>query len=223
MNVLIIASHPDDEVLGVGGTAFDLSDKGASIYYIIMTKAMVEVHGKERVEMLRKEAREVHKYLPSTETFFCDFPSLNMDTVPKRDINNAIEEVVQKIKPSIVFTHFPNDINNDHRLVSEATAVACRPYTAPFVKQIYCYEVMSATEWSINANSNAFIPICYNDITKYLDKKLKALSMYKSQEKHYPHTRSVKSVEGHASYRGNTVGMEAAECFYPLRIQGIGI
>jgi len=173
--------------------------------------------------MLRKEAREVHKYLPSTETFFCDFPSLNMDTVPKRDINHAIEEVVQKIKPSIVFTHFSNDINSDHRLVSEATAVACRPYAAPFVKQIYCYEVMSAAEWSTNANSSAFIPICYNDIAKYLDKKLKALSMYKSQEKHYPHTRSVKSVECHASYRGNTVGMEAAECFYPLRIRGIDI
>ena len=113
--------------------------------------------------------------------------------------------------------------NHDHRLVSEATAVACRPYTAPFVKHVYCYEVMSATEWPINANANVFIPICYNDITKYLDKKLKALSMYKSQEKPYPHTRSVRSVENHARYRGNVVGVEAAECFYPLLVQGIDI
>ena len=87
MNVLIIASHPDDEILGVGGTIFDLADKGARIYCLIMTKGMVEIHGNENVEMLREEAREVHKFLPFTETTFLDFPSLNMDTVSKREIN----------------------------------------------------------------------------------------------------------------------------------------
>jgi len=221
MKVLVIASHPDDEVLGVGGTVFDLAEKGAKIYFLIMTKGMEEIHGKEKMEMLREEAREVHKFLPSTETTFLDFPSLNMDTVPKRDINRSIEEVVQKVRPEIVFTHFMNDLNNDHQLVSAATMVAVRPYVAPFVRKVYGYEVMSSTEWNCNSPNNMFIPLCFNDISKHLDKKLQALKMYKSQQKEYPHTRSVKSVANHASQRGNIVGFEAAECFYPIRLKEI--
>jgi len=221
MKVLVIASHPDDEVLGVGGTVFSLANEGYEIYFLIMTKGMVEVHGKEKVEFLRQEAIEVHKYLPSSGTFFEDFPSLNMDTIPKREINKCIERVVHRVKPDIVFTHYWDDVNSDHQIVFGASMVALRPYAAPFVKKIYCYEVMSATEWTIPSQGHMFVPICFNDITLYLDKKLHALSMYKSQEKDYPHTRSLRSVENHARQRGNLMGMDAAECFYPIRLKGI--
>ena len=89
MNILIIACHPDDEVLGVGGTAFDLAEKGASIYYLIMTKAMANVHGSEKSEKMREEAKKVHQFLPSSGTIFFDFPSGNIDTTPHRDIIEA--------------------------------------------------------------------------------------------------------------------------------------
>ncbi len=221
MNVLVIACHPDDEVLGVGGTIYSLADNGARIFYLILTKGMEEVHGKQKVIDLRKEAEGVHKILPSNGTTFYDFPSLNLDTVPRREINWSIEKTVAQVKPEIVFTHYWDDINSDHRIVSQSTMTALRPYSAPMVKKIYCYEVMSATEWSIASPTKAFVPVCYIDITHYLDKKLEALAMYKSQSKAYPHPRSLRSVENHARQRGNTVGLDAAECFWPARLIGI--
>lgn len=214
MKTLIIACHPDDEVLGMGGTIQKFSENG-EVYLCILTVGSEEDYTNEVLREKRKECQKASKLLGIKKVFFCDFPTLMLDTIPQLKINKKIEEIIKEVRPEQVFTHFYSDVNQDHQIASRCTMIATRPTSAPFVKKVVCYEVMSCSEWGKLLNGaplNMFV-----DITPYLDKKIKALKIYKTEAHNNPHPRSPEKVRLFAMSRGSIINTEAAEAFQILR------
>jgi len=211
MNILVVASHFDDEVLGCGGTIAKHVSEGDSVHVLFLTDSCSAQYpgNKEIAEKKRNECLEANRILGSTVEFL-DFPDMKLDTVPHIELNNAISKVVEKFKPEIVYTHWKGDLNKDHRLAHESTMVACRPSSG--VNKILCYEVPSSTEWGEYFNQNVFV-----DITYSMDTKLMAVACYKSELRDYPHPRNIDSLCVHAKSWGQYVGAYAAEAFVLVR------
>jgi len=210
MKVLIISSHPDDEVLGCGGTIRNFASQGISVYVLLLTC------GAESKKNLKEDCLKAHKILGTREVFFEGFPNQLLDTVPILKINETIEKYLAKINPEIVFTHHYGDINRDHKIAFESTFVAVRPLFPAKVKKLYSYFVASSTEWNA-CPKNAFIPNTFIDIQKSLDYKIRAMKCYKTEYRDYPHPRSAKSIKLYANYWGIIAGLKFAESFLMLR------
>lgn len=219
VKVLVIAPHPDDEVLGCGGTIKRYSQKGDEVYLCIVTKTYTPEWSKEFAENRKKEIEKANKVLGIKKTFFLDLPTVKLDTVPQKKLNDLISDCMAKIKPQIVYIPHRGDINKDHRLVFEAAIVAVRPKPNFPVKKILCYEVLSETDWSggIGEKENIFIPSVYMNILDTLKHKLKAMSCYKKELKEYPHPRSLEAITALAKKRGTEAGLKAAEAFMLVR------
>jgi LmbE family N-acetylglucosaminyl deacetylase len=217
-NILIVAPHPDDEVLGVGGTIARLSKEGNNVYVVIVTKGQPPMFDEALIEQSRQEAREAHQLLGVSDTIFLDgFPAAGLDTVPHHKLNEAIKDIIAKVKPSILFVAFYGDIHLDHRLVFESTLVAARPNGENCIKAIYAYETLSETNWNAPFITPGFLPNVYFDINDFLDMKLKAMKVYRSKLKFFPHERSIEAIDALARMRGATVGLRAAEAFVLVR------
>jgi LmbE family N-acetylglucosaminyl deacetylase len=215
--ILVIAPHPDDEILGVGGTIAKFINDGNDIYVLICTKGYPPDFDIEVTEMGRKEARMAHEYLGIKETIFLDFPAANLDKIQHKEINKKIIEVLDYIKPQIVFIPFIGDIHLDHQIIFHSSLVALRPINSFKVERIYAYETLSETNWNASYVATNFIPNVYIDITNYLDKKIEAMKLYKSQLRNFPHERSLETIRALAMLRGSTVGVKAAEAFVLIR------
>lgn len=216
MKILVIAAHPDDEVLGVGGAINKYIREGNDVYVYIVTDGSTTQY---KGDLLKKEKKneniqEVKKILNLTEIIHGNLPDMKLDTIPHLEINKKISAIVQNIKPEIIFTHHFGDVNKDHQIVYESTMVACRP-TSEFIKEIYTYEVLSATEWGTNYS---FIPNVYIELTSEdLLKKISALNAYETETRKYPHPRSPEAIENLAKIRGNTILSNYAEAFHLVR------
>ena len=151
------------------------------------------------------------------ELDFLDFADNRLDNYNLLDVIKPIEKIINSFKPDIIYTHHFGDLNKDHEIVNRAVMTATRPKPNSFVKKIYSFEVLSSTNWSINKPASVFMPNYFLNISKFLKKKISLLSLYKSEIEKWPHTRSLKSVESLAKYRGSSVGVEAAEAFCLLR------
>lgn len=217
MNVLVIAPHPDDEILGVGGTMAKRVAQGNDVYVCVVTKGCVPLFEEAFVEQGRSEAREAHGYLGIKETFFLDFPAVMLETVPRHELNAKIADVIAKIQPDEVYIPHRGDMQIDHQMVADAAMVGLRPKYAHVVKRIYAYETLSETGWNIPNVQNEFIPTVYEDITDTLDKKIKAMGIYRSQLAEFPNARSIGAIESLAKYRGAMVNVMAAEAFMLVR------
>jgi len=220
MNILVIAPHPDDEVLGCGGTIKKHTNKGDNVYLCIVTKAYTPDWSKAFIENRKKEIACAKGVLGIKEIFFLDLPTVKLDTVPQKKLNDLISNCVNKVKPEILYIPFAGDINKDHRLVFEASLVAARPKPNFSVKKIFSYEVPSETEWGTaraKGIEEIFIPNEYVDISETLEVKLKAMSCYKSELKEFPHPRSLKAITVSAEKRGSEAGLQAAEAFMIIR------
>ena len=217
MNVLVIAPHPDDEVLGVGGTIAKRATDGDNVYVCVVTKAGEPLFRTELVEQARKECREADKFLGVKETFFLDFPAVRLEEVPRYKLNDGLMQAVQKVKPDEVYIPHRGDMQLDHKMIVDAVMVALRPKYAHVVKRIYAYETLSETGWDIPNTVNEFIPTVYEDISDTLDKKLEAINIFQSQLADFPATRSLGAIEALAKYRGATVNVLAAEAFSLIR------
>lgn len=217
MNILVIAPHADDEVLGVGATMAKHIDKGDNVYICIVTRGVKPLFDDEYMDKLRNETLLAHKILGSVKTYFLEFPSVMLEQIPRYEINNRIFNVVQEVKPDIVYMPHFGDMQKDHQIVAEAVMVAVRPKYEHAVKHIYSYETLSETGWNIPNTQNEFIPNVYEDISDYLDKKLEVMSAYESQLSDYPNPRSIEAIEALAKYRGSTVNLRAAEAFMLIR------
>ena len=217
MDVLVIAPHPDDEVLGCGGTIAKYVDNGDDVYVAIVTKGCEPLFSAEQVESVRNECLKADRFLGVKETIFMDFPAAMIENVPRYKFNEAFIQLVQKIKPDVVYIPHRGDMQLDHKMVVDAAMVALRPKYQHVVKKIYAYETLSETGWDIPNVTNEFIPNVYNDISKFMDKKIEAMQMFKTQLSAYPAARSLRAVEALAMYRGATVNMNAAEAFYIVR------
>jgi len=217
MKVLVIAPHPDDEVLGCGGTMLKHVSEGDEVYLCVVTKAYPPDWPEDEIKERRDEVVRANKILGIKKTYFLDLPTVKLDTIPQKELNEAIAKVVNKLRPEIVYIPHGGDVNNDHRLVFEAAMVAIRPKPALAIKKVLCYETLSETEWAAPLAENAFMPNVYVDISGVLATKLKAMSEYKSELKEFPHPRSLEAISALAKVRGATTGVEAAEAFMLMR------
>jgi N-acetylglucosamine malate deacetylase 1 len=216
--VLVIAPHPDDEVLGVGGTIARLADEGRHVTVVIVTKGNAEYFDAGLIEQGRREAREAHRLLGVAHTAFLDLPAARLDQVPHMALNAALLQVIKETRPGLVFVPFRGDLHRDHQLVFDSTLVAVRPINGLVVSEILSYETLSETNWNASRSvTAAFVPDCYVRIDNYLAKKLSGVATYASQLHEFPHERSLVAVEALARHRGATIGATAAEAFMTIR------
>lgn len=217
MRVLVIAPHPDDEIIGVGGTIAKRSKYGDEVYVCVVTKGIPPVFDTEFIEQGRRECREADAKLGVKDTFFLDFPAVMLETVPRYEFNGKIAELVQKINPDEVYIPHRGDMQIDHQMVVDAAMVAVRPRGNCYPRKVYAYETLSETGWNIPNTTNEFIPTVYEDISEFLDAKLKAMDVFQSQLAPFPAARSVGAIEALARFRGATVSVQAAEAFCLIR------
>ena len=217
--VLIVAAHADDEVLGCGGTIARHVAEGDSVYLVLMADGVNSRTGASEAEIeLRLSAVErAQKILGVTEVHHLGFPDNRMDSIPLLDIVQALEPVVQRIAPSVIYTHHHGDLNIDHCRTQEAVMTACRPQPGCSVKEIYGFEVLSSTEWA-TPQTEPFTPSLYVDITAQLPSKLGALEAYEDEMRATPHSRSVEHAEVLARHRGYSIGVQVAEAFVVYRM-----
>ena len=217
MKVLVIAPHPDDEVLGCGGAIVKHVSEGDEVYLCIVTKAYPPEWSENEIRERRDEVLRVNKILGIKKTYFLDLPTVKLDTIPQKELNDVIGQVVNKVQPGIVYIPHRGDANRDHRLVFEAAMVATRPKPGVTVSKVLCYEALSETEWAAPFVQNAFMPNVYADISAALEVKLKAMSEYRLELKACPHPRSLETLTALAQMRGAAVGVAAAEAFMLVR------
>jgi len=218
-SILVVAAHPDDEVLGCGGTIAKHVFGGDSVSVLFMTNGVSARDGDQSLaELTRKQSSlSALKKLGVEAVCFEKFPDNTMDVVPLIDVVKVIEKYISEKKPNIIYTHFSEDLNVDHRVTHQAVMTACRPQSWSSVKEIYCFEVLSSTEWNSSVKVK-FNPTKFVDITEYYDLKMDALLEYKQEMREFPHSRSVECVEALAVFRGAIVGLNRAEAFQIERI-----
>ena len=220
--ILVCVAHPDDEVLGCGGTMARHVDAGDSVHVIFVADGVAARKGsdadRERALVGRREAaRKAAKIIGCEPPNHLDFPDQRLDTVPLLDLTQIIEARLTQIKPDVVYTHHGDDLNADHRRVSEATMTALRPTPGQKVVAVYGFETLSSTEWVFHSRATAFRPNRFVGIEKTLERKLDALRAYRAEMRDFPHPRSYETVQALARLRGSTVGLAAAEAFTVLR------
>ena len=214
--ILVIAAHPDDELLGCGGTIIKLK-KDNDVKVVFLTNGVSARSKKKKAINLRKnECLKVFKGLNLSKPTMFNFPDNQLDRVPLLKIIKKIEEIINKFKPNIIFTHYENCLNIDHQIAYRATITACRPLKKCPVKTILSFEVLSSTDWAIFKNKS-FQPNYYIDITDQIKKKIRFLKYYKSEMRKYPHSRSLKSLEALSKIRGTSSGFKFAEAFLLVR------
>lgn len=217
-NILIVAAHPDDEVLGCGGTIAKLAHEGHNVHIIYLTDG-IGARDESDIESVharfeRKEAaKNAAQILGANSPVFGDFPDNGMDTVALLNIIKFIERQLIQIKPDIVLTHHGHDLNIDHCKVHQAVVTACRPQPWQTVKTLLFFEVPSSTEWQAATTHTPFVPAWYVDITDFLEVRTRALQAYDMELREWPHSRSLQAITHLAHWRGASVGIHAAEAF----------
>ena len=221
-SVLVVAAHPDDELLGEGATIRRLVDEGATAHAVIMAEGITsradarEMADTAELEVLKQDALAAAQIIGYTSMDFCGLPDNRMDQLDLLDIIKMVSGFVERYDPDTIFTHHPGDLNIDHRLVCQAVLTACRPVNGNRVKRIYAFETPSSTEWNY-AYENPFCPNAFFDVTDTLEAKVEAMSMYRSEDAAFPHPRSAEALRALARYRGSNVDCDYAEAFSVLR------
>jgi len=223
--ILVIAAHPDDEVLGCGGTVARFEAEGDKVYTLILGEGITardassDQHKREEgIRGLKKQAEAANKILGVKKVYTFDFPDNRFDTIPLLDIIKTIEKIKEDIKPDIVFTHHYGDLNIDHQITFKAVITAFRPAVDESVKELYSFEIPSSTEWNAPSSLTHFMPEYFVDISKTIKLKVRAMKEYKCEIREYPHMRSVESIEIKAKQWGIQVGLETAEAFEVIRL-----
>jgi len=223
--ILVVVAHPDDEVLGCGGSIAKWTALGHIVHILIMAEGATSRNSirdikvkSEELSLLQKSAHSAGKILGVTSVKLLDFPDNRMDSLDRLDIIKSIEEEIIRLKPDTVVTHHCGDVNIDHRITHEAVVTACRPQPGHSVRLLLAFEIMSSTEWQPPGSNFVFQPNWFEDIFKTVDLKIKALDCYQSEMREWPHPRSLKSLKNLAQYRGSMVGCDLAEGFMLLRI-----
>ncbi len=217
MNILIIAPHMDDEVLGCGGTiARHVENKDKLFVCFIAHRIYSHKFDKKKNETEKSHAIKARKVLGYKESVFFELNDERLDAAIQ-DIIIPLEKYVLKIKPGIVYCPFQSDNNQDHRAVFDAARVVLRPVATPFVKKVFMYEVPSSTDQSPHLAENIFLPNYYVDTTKYIDKKIEAFRCYETEKRAYPHPRSEEALKVLAQKRGTEIGFKCAEAFMIIR------
>jgi len=222
--ILVVASHPDDEILGCGGTIAKLSRSGNIVKTIILTKGISSRFDSNKNEIIKlqdklnKSSKAANKVIGVKNLKFFDLPDNQFDNNSLLSLTKVIEKEIKNFKPNIIFTHFINDLNIDHQYTSRAVLTAARPQTKNSVEEILFFEINSSTDYQINSNGLQFMPNYFVDISKTVKLKKKALEIYKSEMKKYPHSRSIKAILNKNISIGNSIGLGFCEAFQIARI-----
>jgi LmbE family N-acetylglucosaminyl deacetylase len=217
MNILVIAPHPDDEVLGLGGTIAKYIRKGDRVFRCILTRAYPPQYSEEIIKIKREESEKAGEVLGIEKTYYLDFPTLRLDTFSLFEIQQKIMDCVNDCQPEIVYLPHRGDVNKDHRVAFEAGLLIAKFTKESKVKKVLSYEVICSASWAPPFPEMAFIPDVFEDISKTKDKKLEAFKCYKSEIKDNPHPRSMELVENSIKRWGGVIGVEAAEAFVLIR------
>jgi LmbE family N-acetylglucosaminyl deacetylase len=221
--ILVIAAHPDDEVLGCGGTAARLANEGRDVFFAIMGEGITSRHQQRdaadgrQLNQLKQHAHAAAKKVGVKDVFLDQLPDNRLDTVPLLEVVKLIEDLVDRIKPEIIYTHHPGDLNIDHGVIHRAVLTATRPMAGQPVREIYAFEVPSSTEWAFQRLEPSFRPNVFVDITQTIDAKIAAMECYESEARRFPHPRSPEALRALATRWGSVVGCGAAEAFELVR------
>jgi LmbE family N-acetylglucosaminyl deacetylase len=218
--VLVVAAHPDDEVLGCGGTIARLGDCGVEVHIALLADgvgsrklSVIEADKSTHIHRRRQAAGNAAQILGAKSVVYGDFPDNRMDTVALLDIVQFIEELIIQYQPDTVFTHHAGDLNVDHRLVHQAVLTACRPIPSAFVHTLLFFEVPSSTDWQVPNSDILFLPNLFVEITAQVDRYRRALEAYSEEMRPWPHCRSYEALKYRSLLRGAIVGVESAEAF----------
>jgi LmbE family N-acetylglucosaminyl deacetylase len=218
--VLVVAAHPDDEVLGCGGTIAKHSKDGDDVHVVILAEGVTsrddQRDRERRIDQLSSLSDDAHKandLLSVRSLTLHDFPDNRMDSPDLLDIVKVVERHIGELRPEFVYTHHAGDANIDHRQINQAVVAACRPQPGHPVKTLLFFEVASSTEWQAAGSQPVFMPNWFVDVSETLELKLKALEVYASEMRDWPHARSIRALEHLSRWRGASIGVEAAEAF----------
>lgn len=219
--VLVLAAHPDDEVLGMGGTLALHVDRGDVVRVVVVTDGSSAQYPDDSETRLRKEeeALRAAAELGVMDYVHLDFPDMRLDTLPHVDVNRVVEEHMQDIAPEVVYTPHP-DVNLDHRALFDSVAVATRPVPGQPVRRLLTYAPTSSTEWT-PPPLNWFVPNWFVDIGATIERKVAAFAHYETEQRGYPHPRSERAIRAAAEFYGSSCGYEFAEPF--ILVRGLGL
>ena len=210
--VAVISAHPDDETLGAGGTLAKHAAFGDEIHVCVVTKGYTPDWPEEMIQLMHEQAMAALKILGIQNVSFLQFPTVKLNAVPGKELNDRIADFINNVDPQVVYAPFPGDLNSDHGIVARSTAIAVRPVAGTRRSLLY-FETLSSTEWGRMFLQSSFMPNLYVDICSTIEQKLKAASCYDSEIRQSPHPRSIEGIRVLAKRRGMEVGLEAAEAF----------
>jgi len=215
-NIMIICAHPDDETLGAGGSLASHAKRGDKIMALVLaTGQFGRDNSKKGILKRKSQCKKACTVLGIDKLKFLDYDDQKLEQIPLTELSCNIEKEIKSWKPFTIYTHFWGDANQDHRRVYEAVLISTRPTSKFFVKNIFCFETPSSTDWPVNPNS--FQPNLFININKHIDSKIKAFSQYSNEIERFPGLRSKKSLYGRAQFWGSKIGVEYAESFVIIR------
>lgn len=218
MNYLVVVAHPDDEVLGAGGTIYKLTSEGHSVDVCILSGEVTVRRHRPNLEELNHNLDRALEILGVNNVYKGSFPNIQFNNVPHIELVQFIEKVIENSKAEVIFTHHPNDLNNDHLHTSIACQAAVRLFQRredikPLIELLYM-EILSSTDWALNSSNNSFSPNVFVEIEEIgINMKIEALSQYKDVMRDYPHPRSADTLKALATIRGSQSGTQYAESF----------
>ena len=222
-SVLVVAAHPDDEILGCGGTMTRLVREGREVRIAILVEGMSSryAHREDADQLLLQHiharAQQAADKVGAKELILCNLPDNRLDTVPLLDVVKTVEDLVARFRPETIYTHHPGDLNVDHGVVHRAVLTATRPMSGQCVLDVYAFEVPSSTEWAFQRLGPSFRPNVFVDIADSLEIKIAALACYDTETRKFPHPRSPEALRAIATRWGSVVGLQAAEAFELIR------
>jgi LmbE family N-acetylglucosaminyl deacetylase len=221
--VLVIAAHPDDEILGCGATAARLVQEGREVHFAILGEGITSRHAQrdaadaDQLARLHRQAHAAAAKVGVKQVHLHQLPDNRLDTVPLLEVVKLVEDLVDRIQPEIIYTHHAGDLNVDHGVIHRAVLTATRPIAGKPVREIYAFEVPSSTEWAFQRIEPAFRANVFVDVTATLEAKIVAMECYESEARKFPHPRSPEALRAIATRWGTVVGCAAAEAFELVR------
>ncbi len=215
--IAVIGAHPDDEILGAGATLARHVGAGDEVHAVVVADGAGSRAPGEMMGTLEKDGHRAAQTIGAASLSHLALPDQRLDTVPVIELTQLLESVLAEIRPHVVYTHFPNDVNSDHGFVARAVWTACRPYSQPQLRRFAVFETPSSTEWAWPVGDTGLQPNLFVDVTETLEIKMAAMACYETELRDYPHPRSLRALRERAAFWGSQVGRLAVEPFRVLR------